>query len=477
MNMLIDGAFVSASDGAVIEVTDPYTGELLDTVPSASEEDVDRAVAAAAGAGAQWRRTPVYDRVQLARRFLELVNEHREELAVSLSRESGKKIFQSRIEVNNILLSWNLFMEKARHIYGTVIPSGLEANQAHNMVAFSRVPLGVIACILPFNFPCNLFSQKVAPALLSGNCVIVKPATDNPLTVLKLGALLNEAGFPAGTVQVLTGRGSELGDRLASHPDIDAVSLTGSSEVGLHVAQMAAPTLKKVMLELGGNDPFIVLQDADLDAAVREAVAARFFYSGQICCAPKRFLVHRSVYETFLEKLTEEVEKIRCSDPMSEEPGMGTLISEKAAKKVEEQVALTLSQGGQLVLGGNRDKAAFEATVIRDVPHDADIMHDMEVFGPVIPVTAFDTDEEAIRLANASRYGLGAAVFTQRIDLASLYARELEDGGVVINGSSYFRTFEMPFGGWKESGVGNEGVSVTFEEMTKIKNVVLKGIC
>ena len=156
---------------------------------------------------------------------------------------------------------------------------------------------------------------------------------------------------------------------------------------------------------------------------------------------------------------------------------MGTLISEKAAKKVEEQVALTLSQGGQLVLGGNRDKAAFEATVIRDVPHDADIMHDMEVFGPVIPVTAFDTDEEAIRLANASRYGLGAAVFTQRIDLASLYARELGDGGVVINGSSYFRTFEMPFGGWKESGVGNEGVSVTFEEMTKIKNVVLKGIC
>ena len=476
MNMLINGAFVPSGTGAVIEVTDPYTGDLLDTVPAASREDVDRAVLAAAGAFPGWSHTPVFDRAQLARRFLKLVEENREELAVSLSRESGKKIAQSRIEINNILLSWDLFIEKARHLYGTVLPVGAEANQASNLIMVSRVPLGVIACILPFNFPCNLFSQKVAPALLSGNCVIVKPATDNPLTVIRLCALLQEAGFPDGTIQVLTGQGSRLGDVLASHPGIQAISLTGSSEVGRHVALTAAPTLKKVMLELGGNDPFIVLADADLDAAVKETVTARFFYSGQICCAPKRYLIHKSVYEPFLEKLTGAVSKIRCSDPMVEDGGLGTLISEKAAKKVEEQIALTISQGGKLVLGGGRKGAAVEATVIRDVPHDADIMHDMEVFGPVIPVTSFETDEEAIKLANASSYALGAAVFTQRIDLASRYARELEDGGVVINGSSYFRTFEMPFGGWKMSGLGNEGVSVTFEEMTKVKNVVLKGV-
>jgi acyl-CoA reductase-like NAD-dependent aldehyde dehydrogenase len=476
MDMLINGKTVPASTGAVIEVFDPYTGEKLDEVPAASKEDTDRAVAAAREAFRSWGRTPVYDRAQMAHRFLELVKEHKEELAKTLSRESGKKIAASRTEVNNILLSWNLFIEKARHLYGTVIPSGLEANQAHNLVAYDRVPLGVIACILPFNFPCNLFSQKVAPALLSGNCVIIKPATDNPLTVLKLGTLLAEAGFPDGTAQVLTGRGSELGDLLAMHPGIDAISLTGSSEVGIHVAQAAAPTLKKVMLELGGNDPFIVLEDADLDAAVREAVTARFFYSGQICCAPKRYLIHRSVYEEFLGKLAAEVSKIRCTDPMSEESGMGTLISEKAARRVEEQIRHTLEQGGKLVLGGKRTGAAVEATLIRDVPHEADIMHDMEVFGPVIPVTSFETDEEAIALANASVYGLGAAVFTRRIDLASLYARKLEDGGVVINGSSYFSTFEMPFGGWKTSGIGNEGVSITFDEMTKIKNVVLKGI-
>ncbi len=476
MNMLINGAFVPSCTGAVIEVTDPYTGNLLDTVPSASKEDSDQAVEAARRAFPGWSRTPVFDRACLARRFLSLVETNREDLAACLSRESGKKIAQSRIEVNNILLSWNLFIEKARHLYGTILPPGLEAGQAHNLVAVNRVPLGVIACILPFNFPCNLFSQKVAPALLSGNCVIIKPATDNPLTVLRLGALLKEAGFPDGTIQVLTGRGASLGDILASHPKIDAISLTGSSEVGIHVAQTAAPTLKKVMLELGGNDPFIVLPDADLDAAVKEAVTARFFYSGQICCAPKRYLVHSCVYEAFLEKLTRAVSGIHCNDPMSEEPGMGTLISEHAAKKVEEQIALTLSQGGKLILGGGRNGAAIDATVIRDVPHDADIMHDMEVFGPVIPVTSFETDEEAIALANDSAYGLGAAVFTQRIDLASKYARELEDGGVVINGSSYFRTFEMPFGGWKTSGIGNEGVSVTFDEMTKIKNVVLKGV-
>ena len=269
MNMLINGAFVPSGTGAVIEVTNPYTGEVLDTVPAASKEDADRAIQAASGAFPGWSHTPVYDRAQLARRFLELVDKNREELAVSLSMESGKKIAASRIEVNNILLSWNLFIEKARHLYGTILPAGAEVNQAHNLVTVNRVPLGVIACILPFNFPCNLFSQKVAPALLSGNCVIVKPATDNPLTVIRLCALLKEAGFPDGTVQVLTGRGSELGDVLASHPGIQAISLTGSSEVGRHVALTAAPTLKKVMLELGGNDPFIVLADADLDAAVK----------------------------------------------------------------------------------------------------------------------------------------------------------------------------------------------------------------
>ncbi|HCI73967.1 MAG TPA: aldehyde dehydrogenase, partial [Lachnospiraceae bacterium] len=328
MNMLINGAFVPSCTGAVIEVTDPYTGNLLDTVPSASKEDSDQAVEAARRAFPGWSRTPVFDRACLARRFLSLVETNREDLAACLSRESGKKIAQSRIEVNNILLSWNLFIEKARHLYGTILPPGLEAGQAHNLVAVNRVPLGVIACILPFNFPCNLFSQKVAPALLSGNCVIIKPATDNPLTVLRLGALLKEAGFPDGTIQVLTGRGASLGDILASHPKIDAISLTGSSEVGIHVAQTAAPTLKKVMLELGGNDPFIVLPDADLDAAVKEAVTARFFYSGQICCAPKRYLVHSCVYEAFLEKLTRAVSGIHCNDPMSEEPGMGTLISE-----------------------------------------------------------------------------------------------------------------------------------------------------
>lgn len=476
MNMLINGSFVPSSSKEVIEVTDPYRGDLLDTVPAASGEDINCAVCAARDAFSSWSRTSVYERTRLALRFLELVEQNREELARSLSLESGKKIAQSRIEVNNILLSWNLFIEKARHICGTVIPAGLEANQAHNIVTYQRVPLGVIACILPFNFPCNLFSQKVAPALLAGNCVIIKPASDNPLTVLRLGSLLKEAGFPDGTVQVLTGRGGEMGDQLASHPMIDAISLTGSSEVGTHVAQMAAPTLKKVMLELGGNDPFIVLEDANLDAAVKEAVTARSFYSGQICCAPKRFLIQKAVYEEFLGKLTAAMSEIHCNDPLSEEPGMGTLISEKAARKVEEQIQLTLSQGGKLVLGGGRKGAAVEATLIRDVPYEADIMHDMEVFGPVIPVTMFETDEEAIRLSNDSMYGLGAAVFTNQLDRAALYSRQLEDGGVVINGSSYFRTFEMPFGGWKQSGLGNEGVSVTFEEMTRIKNVVLKGI-
>lgn len=476
MQMIIGENFVDASSGEVIEVRNPYDGTLVDTVPAATDEDIDEAVRIAVAAQKEWKKVPVYRRVELAKRFLQLVEENRTELAQTLSLESGKNITEVNIEMNNIFTAWNAFCEKIKHKYDEVIPNGCEFGHDKNIVITRREPVGVVACIIPFNFPCNLFNQKAAPALLCGNAAIIKPATDNPLTVCKLVGLLRKAGFPAGVVQVVTGYGTSIGNRLAQSPDINAVSLTGSTMVGLDVAQTAAKTLKTVALELGGNDAFIVLEDADFELAVSEAVNARFFNAGQICCAPKRFLIHKSLYNDFVEEVVKRVSKLPAGNPLDKDTKVGTLISEKAAKTVEEQIQLTLRQGGRLLLGGRRRGAFVEPAIIKDVPHDADIMHDMEVFGPVMPIAAFDDEEEALQLANDTMYGLGGSIFTKDMKKAMHFVNEYECGSVVINGSSYFRSFEMPFGGYKQSGLGTEGVYSTFDEFTTLKCIVLKGI-
>lgn len=476
MNMIINGQDVPASSGETIDVFNPYNKERIDSVPSAAKEDIDAAVSAARTAWKSWKKTPVYKRVDLVNRFLTLVDQNRTGLGKLLSLESGKTITETAIEMNNIFTAWHAFAEKAKHLYDTVIPAGMEYNHDNNVVLTRREPLGVVACIIPFNFPCNLFNQKVAPAILAGNCVIVKPATDNPLTICRLVALMREAGFPDGVVQVVTGRGSSIGEYLSTHKGIDAITLTGSTTVGVEVAEKAAPSLKRIALELGGNDAFIVLEDADLALAINEAVNARFFNAGQICCAPKRFLIHRSLYEDFVSAVTERIATFSFGDPLSPDTKVGTVISERAAKIVEEQIQLTVKQGGRIVLGGQRDGAFVAPTVIRDVPFSADAMHDMEIFGPVMPIAAFDHEDEVLELANATMYGLGGSVFTRDMKKAMKFTDNLECGSVVINGSSYFRSFEMPFGGYKYSGVGSEGVFSTFDELTQLKCITLKGI-
>lgn len=476
MKMIIGGNYVDSSSGEVIEVTNPYDGSLVDTVPSATKEDVDKAVDIAVAAQKEWKKVPVYKRVELVKKFLNLVEENRDDLAKTLSLESGKNITEVGVEMNNIFTAWNSFSEKIKHLYDTVIPAGLEFNHDKNVVITRREPIGVVACIVPFNFPCNLFNQKVAPALLAGNAAIVKPASNNPLTVIKMVDLLNKAGFPAGIVQVVTGSGSKVGNYLCQHEKVDVVSLTGSTEVGIDVAVNCAKTLKTVALELGGNDAFIVLEDADFELAVTEAVNGRFFNAGQICCAPKRFLVHKSLYNRFVEEVVDRISKFKAGNPLDKDTKIGTLISEKAAMDVENQIKMTVDQGGKIVLGGNRNGAFVEPTVIADVPFEADIMHDMEVFGPVMPIASFETEDEVLALANDTIYGLGGSVFTKDMKKAMRFTQDLECGSVVINGSSYFRSFEMPFGGQKYSGVGTEGVYSTFDELTTLKCITLKGL-
>lgn len=476
MKMIINGKAVGASDNKTINVINPATNEIIDTVPAATEEDVKAAVAHAKAAQKIWAKVPVHEKAELMMRFLTLVERDKEKLARTLSNETGKPITEARGEIANIPIAFKAFSEKAKHLYGEVIPAGCEAGQEKTILFTQREPLGVVACVIPFNFPCDLFDQKVAPALLSGNAAIVKPSTDNPLTLCMLTALLVEAGVTPGAIEIVTGRGSTVGAWLCANPDVHLVTLTGSTAVGIETAKACAENLTHTALELGGNDAFIVLDDADVELAATELIWGRMYNTGQVCCASKRFLVHRSRVEEFTKKAIEKIKAIKLGMPADEDTRLGCLISEKAAIEVERQVNLTLEQGGELLLGGKRNGAFYEPTVIGNVPKTANVAKDMEIFGPIVPIIPFDTAEEAVEIANASIFGLCGCVFSNNIKKAVAVANALECGGTIINGASFFRSFEMPFGGYKFSGIGTEGVMSTFDEMTHTKSVVLKNI-
>ena len=311
---------------------------------------------------------------------------------------------------------------------------------------------------------------------MMGNAVIVKPSTYNPLTLTKLVYLLRKAGVPAGAVEVLHGDGKTVGQGLARHKGVHLVSLTGSTAAGIETMETCSKNLTHVMLELGGNDAFILLEDGDVDLAVEEVVWGRMYNAGQVCCASKRFLIHNSVKAEFVKKLTARLKQIKQGDPSLEDTEMGCLVNERAAKRVEQQVNETIEAGAKLVLGGERNGAYYTPTILTNCKRDMDVMKDMEIFGPVVAIMGFDTLEEAVEIANQSSYGLCGNVFTRDMKTAAKVAGMLECGGVVINGSSFYRSFEMPFGGWKHSGIGNEGVMTTLQEMSRVKTIVLKNI-
>ena len=379
------------------------------------------------------------------------------------------------MEIKNINIAFSSFIEHAKHFYGKIISGGTEQGHVGNLQLVTREPIGIVACIIPFNFPCDLFDHKVAPALMMGNAAIVLPSSDNPLTLMKLTEMLLESGVAKGAIQCITAPGS-VKSAAVTDPDFDLVTLTGSTEIGIGTAKLAAEGLKHTALELGGTDAFIVLEDADVDLAVEEMIVGRMYNAGQVCCGSKRFLVHHSLRREFAEKAVIRIKKLNFGPPDNEETQIACLISEKAAIKVESEVNLTVNQGGKVILGGTRQGAFFAPTVIDDVPRTADIAKDLEIFGPVIPIIGFETDQEAIEIANASIYGLSSCVFSKDIKRAMSVASEMEAGEAVINGASFFRSIETPFGGWKFSGIGNEGVLSTFEEMTRIKTIVLKNI-
>lgn len=475
MKMIINGKKTDSVSKETFDVIDPSTGKVIESVPRATAEDIDIAITAAVKGQKEWAKVPVSERAEVLYRFLHIVDENREMLAQTLCAENGKPITEARAEIGNIKAGFSGFIEHAKHFYGSIIPPGTEPGQANHMQLVTREPVGVVACIIPFNFPCDLYDQKVAPALMMGNAAIVLPSSDNPLTLMKLTEMLVEAGVPNGVIQCLTAPGS-VKSTAVEDPRVHLVTLTGSTEVGISTAQIAAGNLTHTALELGGNDAFIVLDDGDVDLAVEEMIWGRMYNTGQVCCASKRFLIHNSLKDEFAEKAVARIKELKCGDPKDEDTQIACLISEKAAVKVEKEVALTVEQGGKVILGGHRNGAYYEPTVIVDVPATADVAKDMEIFGPVVPIIGFDTDDEAIEIANNSKFGLSSCVFSRDQKRAFKVASAMESGGAVINGASFFRSFEMPFGGWKHSGIGTEGVMSTFNEMTRVKNIVLKNI-
>lgn len=489
MKMIIGGKSVNSSNGNTIEVINPANGKLIDTVPSASKEDVDKAVTLSKLGQREWEAKSIAERTNVAHRFMELLTQHRIEVLSLLVRESGKSPGQAIFEYEQVMNMLPGYMETAKRFCGEILPAGAEGGTENDLMLVTHEPLGTIAAIVPFNASVMLYMWKVAPALAAGNAVIVKPATDNPLAVIRVTELLLEAGVPGNVLQVLTGTGSTVGTWLVQNPGIDGVTMTGSTGVGVEIATTLAKRLAPCALELGGNDAFIVLADANLDQTAAEAAFTRTDNCGQVCCAPKRFLVQNSVREAFVEKLITTLKTIELGYDDNVEQALQILfdgnkegyvnktcclINENAAKEVERQVNLTVSQGAKLIYGGKRDGAFFSPAVLEGVTRDMDIARNMEIFGPAFPIIGFDTVDEAVDIANNSSYGLSGSVYTSDWKLGMDVATRVQTGQMIINGPGIIRNQMQPFGGYKMSGVGREGI-YSLDEMVQIKHINLKG--
>ncbi|WP_295029827.1 lactaldehyde dehydrogenase [uncultured Methanobrevibacter sp.] len=467
MDMLINGKHISSDD--VEDVINPYDGKVIDTIPIAHRQDAELAIESANNAKDSLREMSAFKISNKLFNVVEKLKEKRLEFAESLTLEVGKPINESLLEVDRSIETLKLSAEEAKRIYGESVP--LDAGMGgKGFFAFTqKEPLGVVAAITPFNYPLNLTIHKIAPAIACKNTVIVKPPTEAPLTVMKFCDLLDEE-FPDGVVNVILGYGSEVGDHLVISPDVNKISFTGSVTTGLMISQKAG--MKKVTLELGGNDPTVILEDADLDKAVKGIINGAFLNAGQVCMGVKRVIVEDEIADEFAEKLVKATQKLVMGNPMDSKTTLGTLISEKAAIQVEETVNNAVREGAKILTGGNRDGAFYEATVIDNVAPDMDLVEN-ETFGPVAPIIRVKNIDEAIEVANDTEYGLQAGVFTADYASAMRCAQEIEAGTVFINKQSTFRTDNMPFGGFKNSGIGKEGIKYAVDEMTKTKLIGL----
>ncbi len=468
MKMFLAGQWVDKPQR--IEVRHPWDDSVVDTVPQADASDVDRALAAAVEGAAQMRRTTGYQRYGWLMKAAELMEQRLEDLARTITLEEGKVLAESRFEVSRAAETIRLSAEEAKRLGAEVLPLD-GAPGAEGKLGFTlRVPCGVVVAITPFNFPLNLVCHKLGPALAAGNAVVLKPASDTPLSALKMVEILLEAGVPPLAVACVTGSGGEVGRALCTDRRVRKISFTGSREVGEKICQMAG--LKRVTMELGSNSPLVVMPDADLDKVVQATVTTGYANAGQVCISTQRVLAVGGVYEELLPRLQQEVEKITVGNPLEEGVRMGPMIRRQDAQRVCQWIQQAVEQGARVLTGGECQGAAVTPAVVADVSPQMRISCD-ELFGPAVGVSRVESIEEAIALANDSRYGLSAGIFTQNLDWALRFAREVDSGNIQINWGPQWRADLMPYGGLKESGMGKEGPRYAIDEMTELKTVVI----
>ncbi|SFT18712.1 NAD-dependent succinate-semialdehyde dehydrogenase [Sphingobacterium wenxiniae] len=459
----INGTFISRE--RTFDIINPANLEKLGTMPDLTVADCKAAIAAADEAWKSWRSVPVGERCAIVRKMFELIQVHRETLAEIMTKECGKPYTESlgEVEYANSFMEW--FAEEGKRAYGETIPS-LKGN---THLATVKQGVGVVAAITPWNFPLAMVTRKVAPALVAGCTVVLKPASQTPFSAVALAKIAELAGLPKGVLHVVTSKDSKgFGEELATNPLVRKISFTGSTEVGKTLMEQAASTIKRVSMELGGNAPFIVFADADIDKAVEGAIAGKFRNAGQTCVAVNRFYIQEEVYEQFTEKLTQAVAKLQVGDGMDEETQIGPLINQKGLDKVQEHIVDAVSKGAKITTGGKAlEKLFFAPIVLRDVPTKA-LIAEEETFGPVCALFKFKTEEEAIGLANQTPYGLAAYFYSENIRRCHRVSEKLEAGMIGIN-TGMLSNASAPFGGVKLSGIGREGSHYGLDEYLEVK--------
>jgi glyceraldehyde-3-phosphate dehydrogenase (NADP+) len=468
LKMLVAGKWIDRPKK--IEVRFPYDGSVVDTVPIAEEEDIETAISSALEGAKIMKKTPAWKRSEILFSTASLILQNRDRIAQTLINEVGKTMKEAVAEVERTAEIFRLASEEAKRIHGETLPFDSVKGSEKKRGYFVREHVGVVLAIVPFNVPLALCAHKVAPAIAAGNAIIVKPTSQTPLNALILGELLLEAGMPPQALSVLTGPGGTVGMRLVKDERIRLVSFTGSVEVGKQIAQNAG--LKKLSLELGSNTPMIVCDSANIDRAVDATISGGFSIAGQVCISVQRVFVHKKVYRDFIDRLVEKIKMMKVGDPRNEETQMGPVIDEQNAKRIVDWFEEARQKGAKVAIGGTREYTLVQPTVLLDVPNFCKIMTD-ELFGPGVAVNSFESLDEAINWANSTRYGLQAGIFTSNIFEAMKAIEELQFGGVIVNDGPRYRADFMPYGGYKESGIGREGVRFAIEEMTEMKTVVI----
>ncbi|KZX16270.1 NADP-dependent glyceraldehyde-3-phosphate dehydrogenase [Methanobrevibacter cuticularis] len=467
MKMLING--VSEGKDETFNIMNPYNKEILDTVPVGDRGDVKKAIRAANKAKKSLQAMSSRKVSEGLYNAYDSLKKEQKSLAKLITQETGKPIKDSLVEMARSVETLKFAAEESKRIYGESVPldAGLGGK---GLFAFTqKIPLGVVAAVTPFNYPVNLAVHKIAPAIAAKNTTVLKPSLKAPLATIRLAEII-DAEFPNGVINCITGYGGEMGDELVVNEEVNKISFTGSVATGLLISNRAG--MKKVTLELGGNDPLVVLKDANIEKAVKGAVLGSYLYSGQVCMAVKRIIIDKIIADEFIDLFIKETKKLKIGDPMDPKTDIGPLIDEDAAKMVEQSVVESYKKGAKLLLGGNRDGNFFEPTILDNITEDMNIVVN-ETFGPVSPIIRVDGVDEAISVANNSEFGLQGGVFTENIHDGLKCANEIEVGSIFINKQSTFRTDNMPFGGFKLSGIGKEGVKYAMNDMTRTKLIAM----